>query len=55
VNEGQTVEELLKKELSGEFKHLMVALVQAARHENDAVDVAKAKKDAVAIQQAGIN
>lgn len=50
---GDPVEELLEKELSGDFQNLMIAVIQAARHEEDAVDVAKAKEDAEAIHAAG--
>ena len=47
------LEELLEKELGGDFQNLMVALAQAARHEEDPVDHAKAKQDAVKLQEAG--
>lgn len=50
---GDTMEELLEKELSGDFQNLMVAVIQAARHEDDPVDLVKAKEDAQAIQEAG--
>jgi len=48
-----SIEELLEKELSDDFKHLMIAVVQAARHEDDPVDENKAKEDAAALHEAG--
>jgi hypothetical protein len=48
------IEELLEKELSDDFKHLMIAVVQGARHEDDAVDINKAKEDAAALYEAGM-
>jgi len=50
---GQSLEEQLESELSGDFKHLLVAVAQGTRKEEDAVDVAKAKEDATAIHEAG--
>ena len=47
------LEELIEKELSGDFKKFMIAVAQAARHEDDPVDHDKAKQDAQALHEAG--
>ncbi|CAG7733956.1 unnamed protein product [Allacma fusca] len=47
------LEEVLDKELSGDFQKLMIAVSQAARHEDDAVDHARAQADAQRLQEAG--
>lgn len=47
------LEEVLKGELAGDFQHLMVAVAQAARHEDAPVDHAKAKEDAEKLLEAG--
>jgi len=43
----------LEKELSDDFKHMMVAVAQAARHEDENVNADKAKEDAAALHEAG--
>ena len=47
------LEDLIKSELGGDFQKLMVAVVQAARHEDDPVDHGRAKQDAEAVHEAG--
>jgi annexin A7/11 len=47
------LEEVIEKELSGDFQKLLIAVSQAARHEDDAVDHARAKEDAQRLQEAG--
>lgn len=48
-----SIEDILEKELSDDFQHMMVALAQGARHEDEAVNVEKAKADAAALHEAG--
>lgn len=50
---GDSLEEILEKELSDDFKHMMVAVAQAARHEDENVNMDKAKADAAALHEAG--
>lgn len=51
--EGDELEDDLKKELSGDFQDLIVAVCQAARHEDEPVNMEKAKEDAVKLLEAG--
>ncbi|CAL8095731.1 unnamed protein product [Orchesella dallaii] len=48
-----SLEEVLEKELGGDFQNMMVAVAQAARHEDETVNVEKAKQDAAALHEAG--
>ncbi len=49
------MEEDLKKEVSGDFGNLMVAIVQAARLEDEPVNQARAQEDAQKLFEAGKN
>jgi len=49
----ESLEDILEKELSDDFKHMMVAVAQAARHEEENINVEKAKQDAAALHEAG--
>jgi len=53
IMEGDDMEDNLKKELSGDFQDLIVAVLRAARHEEAPVDVGKAKEDAQKLLEAG--
>lgn len=51
--DGDELEEDLKKELSGDFANMIVAVCQGARHEDDKVDEVRAKEDAQKLMEAG--
>jgi len=51
--DGDELEDDLKKELSGDFANMIVAVCQGARHENDKVDAARALADAQKLMEAG--
>jgi annexin A7/11 len=51
--DGDELEEDLRKELSGDFANLMVAVCQASRHEDESVDEDRAKQDAQKLMEAG--
>ena len=51
--DGDDLEEDLAKEVGGDFGNLMVAVVQAARLEDQPVDLARAKEDAQKLFDAG--
>jgi hypothetical protein len=53
--DGDELEEDLKKEVSGDFGNLMVAIVQAARLEDEPVNQARAQEDAQKLFEAGKN
>jgi len=50
---GKELEHAIIGDTSGHFKRILVSLVQAARHEDDAVDMAAAATDAKRIYEAG--